>query len=219
MKRRLLIPLIAAGAALGSGVASANANYWAQNGLLLEVSADPRDGSDFVQTNPVHAQSLELVALNDNVRLRGMTVRFADGRTFSQTMRTIRAGEHVRVDLPANCGTIQGVQLDYGHQIVDRTPARLQIIPRQDRVQVATPSRPVIRDHRRWNTYAAPSRAVPQPTYVAPQPTYVAPQPTYQPSYSYQPSSYHYPSTTPTYVVVPQPRTGWSATIQGSFRF
>ena len=208
MKRRLLIPLIAAGAALGTGVASANANYWAKEGLLLEVSADPRDGSDLVQTNPVHAQSLELVALNDNVRLRGMTVRFADGRTFSQPMRTIRAGEHVRVDLPANCGLIQHVQLDYGQQLVDRTPARLQIIPRQDRVHVATPSRPVIRDHRRWKTYAAPSYAAPQPTYVAPQP-----------SYSYQPSSYHYQSTTPSYVVTPAPRTGWSATIQGSFRF
>jgi hypothetical protein len=206
MKRRLLIPLITAAAALGSGVASANATYWAQNGLLLEVSADPRDGSDFVQTNPVHAQSLELVALNDNVRLRGMTIRFADGRTFSQQMRTIRAGEHVRVDLPENCGTIQGVQLDYGQQIVDRTPARLQIIPREDRQIAALPSRPVIRDHR-WSRYDE------RPTYVAPQPTYVAPQPTY----SYQPSTYY--QTRPVYVAPRPANTGWSGYIQGSFSF
>ncbi|HUS27957.1 MAG TPA: hypothetical protein VMZ53_05595 [Kofleriaceae bacterium] len=220
MKRRLLISLIAAGAALGSGVASANASYWAQEGLLLEVSADPRDGSDFVQTNPVHAQSLELVALNDNVRLRGMTVRFTDGRTFSQDMRTIRAGEHVRIDLPENCGTIQGVQLDYGQQLVDRTTARLQIIPREDRQIAALPSRPVIRDHR-WSRHEYRYIA-PQPAYVAPQPTYVAPQPTYsyqQPTYTYQPSSYH---TTPTYVVPaprPQSSIGISGYIQGSFRF
>jgi len=210
MKRRLLIPLIAAGAALGSGVASANATYWAQNGLLLEVSADPRDGSDFVQTNPVHAESLELVALNDNVRVRGMTVRFSDGRTFSHELRTIRAGEHVRVDLPENCGVIQSVSLDYGEQIVDRTPARLQIIPRQDRTSVALPSRPVIRDHRRWSTYEAPGRVTTQPTYSYPS------QPTYQPSYS-QPT---YRPSTPTYVVpAPQRTTGWSGYIHASFRF
>ena len=194
MKRRLLIPLITAAAALGSGVASANATYWAQNGLLLEVSADPRDGSDFVQTNAVTAGSLELVALNDNVRLRGMTVRFSDGRTFSQQMRTIRAGEHVRVDLPENCGVIQNVQLDYGPQIVDRTPARLQIIPHQDRL-VSHPDR----DQRRWSRFDERSRFSTQPTY------------------SYQPSTYQ---TTPTYVVpAPRTTTGWSGYIQGSFSF
>jgi hypothetical protein len=130
MNRRLIVSLITAGVAAASGVASANANYWRDNGLLLEVSADPRDGTDFVQTNPTHATSLELVALNDNVRLRGMTVHFSDGRTFSQQMQTIRPGQHVRVDLPVNCGLIQSVDLDYGRQLVDRTPARLQIIPK-----------------------------------------------------------------------------------------
>jgi hypothetical protein len=214
MKRRLLIPLITAAAALGSGVASANATYWAQNGLLLEVSADPRDGSDFVQTNAVTAGSLELVALNDNVRLRGMTVRFSDGRTFSQQMRTIRAGEHVRVDLPENCGVIQNVQLDYGPQIVDRTPARLQIIPHQDRL-VSHPDR----DQRRWSRFDERSRFSTQPTYSY-QPTREypsAPPSSYQPSYSYQPSTYQ---TTPTYVVpAPRTTTGWSGYIQGSFSF
>jgi len=144
-----------------------------------------------VQTNAVHADSLELVALNDNVRLRGLTVRFSDGRSFSQQMATIRQGERVRVDLPQNCGVIQSVELDYGRQIVDRTPARLQIIPHTDRVAQPTytqptysqsiyplPQRPVVRDHR-WNTsYQQPTYVAPQPTYVAPQPTYVAPQPT-----------------------------------------
>src|SRR5689334_6787720 len=127
MKRRLLVPtIITAGMALASGVASANPTYWRQNGLLLEVSADPRDGTDFVQTNPTRAGQLELVALNDNVRLRGMTVHFSDGRTFSSPMNTIRVGDRVMVDLPANCGLIERVDLDYGRQIVDRTPARLQ---------------------------------------------------------------------------------------------
>jgi hypothetical protein len=214
MKRRLLIPLITAGAALASGVASANSTYWSDNGLLLEVSADPRDGSDIVQTNPVQAHELELVALNDNVRLRGLTVQFSDGRSFSQRMNTIRPGDHVMVDLPENCGVIQSVKLDYGQQLVDRTPARLQIIPHEES-RVAT-SRPVIRDHR-WSSntpYERFQRVAPayQSTYS--QPTYS--QPTYsQPTYSYQ-------QPTPAYVVRPaaQPVTsGWSGYIQGSFRF
>jgi hypothetical protein len=190
MKRRLLVPIITAGMALAAGVASANPGYWAQNGLLLEVSADPRDGTDFVQTNPVHANRLELVALNDNVRLRGITVRFADGRTFSQQLNTIRPGERVMVNMPENCGAIQNVQLDYGRQIVDRTPARLQIVPHDDHPVYAAPIR---RDHRRAR-------------YSYQQPTYQ------QPTYSYQ---------QPSYVVrpAPQPATGWSGSIQGSFRF
>jgi hypothetical protein len=134
MNRRLLVPLITAGVAAASGVASANPQYWRDNGLLLEVSADPRDGTDHVQTNLTRAGSLELVALNDTVRARGMTVHFSDGRSFSTSLRNIRPGEPVNVDLPANCGAIRSVDLDYGRQIVDRTPARLQIIPREDRV-------------------------------------------------------------------------------------
>ena len=148
MKRRLFVPIIIAGMAAASGVASANPTYWRQNGLLLEVSADPRDGTDFVQTNPTHAGRLELVALNDNVRLRGITVRFADGRTFSQPMNTIRPGERVMLDLPANCGMIQGVELDYGRQIVDRTTARLQIIPHEGQRFYSQPVRQ--RDHRQY---------------------------------------------------------------------
>lgn len=173
MKRRLLVPIITAGVALASGVASANTNahtlqYFRDYGLLLEVSADPRDGTDFVQTNPTRAGRLELVALNDNVRLRELTVRFADGRTFSQRMNTIRPGERVMVDLPPNCGVIQGVELDYGRQIVDRTPARLQIIPHEDQPYYSAPVRQ--RDHR--DRYG--SRRFEQPSYVvrpAPQRT------------------------------------------------
>lgn len=191
MKRRLLIPLITAGAALAPTVASANSQYWRDNGLLLEVSADPRDGSDFVQTNPMHADSLELVALNDAVRLRGMTVRFSDGRTFSQPMRTIMPGEHVMVQLPANCGVIQNVELDYGRQIVDRTPARLQIFPRANAPTYAQPAPIYQRDHRRWDNddvgyYQYRPQYRPQPRYVA------------------RPA---------------QTNTGWSGYIQGSFRF
>jgi hypothetical protein len=194
MKRRLLVPMITAGVALASGVASANPNYWRQAGLLLEVSADPRDGTDFVQTNPTRAGRLELVALNDNVRLRGMTVHFSDGRTFSQALNTMRPGQRVMVDLPENCrgSFIQSVDLDYGRQIVDRTPARLQIIPHDDLPMYTAPVRQ--RDHR-W--YSA------QPTYQ---------RPTYQRPVYQQPS----------YVVRPAaPQTGWSASgyIQGSFRF
>jgi hypothetical protein len=140
MNRRLLIPLITAGIAAASGVASANPQYWRDNGLLLEVSADPRDGTDHVQTRLTRAGSLELVALNDTVRARGLTVHFSDGRSFSTSLRNIRPGDPVIVDLPPNCGAIASVVLDYGRQIVDRTPARLQIIPRADRV--ARPSLP-----------------------------------------------------------------------------
>ncbi|HEY5948713.1 MAG TPA: hypothetical protein VIV40_24650 [Kofleriaceae bacterium] len=204
MKRRLLVPMITAGVALASGIASANPTYWAQNGLLLEVSADPRDGTDFVQTNPVRAGRLELVALNDNVRLRGMTVHFSDGRTYSQQMNTIRPGERVMIDLPPNCGVIQSVELDYGRQIVDRTPARLQIIPHEDQRLY---SQPVYeRDHRRYSQY---------PRYQ--QPTYSYQQPTY----SYQQPSYTYVvPRSQSYVVQPAPQTvGWSGSIQGSFRF
>jgi hypothetical protein len=192
MKRRLLIPLITAGAALTSGVASANTSqhtlqYFRDYGLLLEVSADPRDGSDFVQTNPTHADSLDLVALNDAVRLRGMTVRFSDGRSFSQPMRTIMPGEHVTVQLPANCGVIQNVELDYGRQIVDRTPARLQIFPRVNAPTYAQPAPVYQRDHRRWDNDNV---------------------------------GYYQPQPQPRYVVRPaQTNTGWSGYIQGSFRF
>lgn len=186
--------------ALASGVASANTNahtleYFRNYGLLLEVSADPRDGSDFVQTNPTRAGKLELVALNDNVRLRGMTVRFSDGRTFYAPMRTIGVGQRVMVDLPENCGVIQGVQLDYGRQIVDRTPARLQIIPHEDQ-RLTQPMYPRSDRNDRWSRYQRPSY---QQRYTS---TYQAP--TYQ---------------QPSYVVRPQPSWSVSGGIQGSFRF
>lgn len=204
MKRRLLVPISTAGVALASGVASANTNahtlkYFRDYGLLLEVSADPRDGTDFVQTNPTRAGRLELVALNDNVRLRGLTVHFSDGRTFSQAMSTIRPGDRVMVDLPANCGLIQSVELDYGRQIVDRTTARLQIIPREDQPYYSAPVRQ--RDHR-YGSYSYQQPSYRKPTYQ--QPTYQ--HPTYQ---------------QPSYVVRPAPQrtTGWSGYIQGSFRF
>jgi hypothetical protein len=175
MKRRLLVSIITAGVAAASGVASANTSahtlqYYRDAGLLLEVSADPRDGTDFVQTNPTRAGKLELVAVNDAVRLRGMTVHFSDGRSFTAPMNTIRVGERVMVDLPENCGAIQSVSLDYGRQIVDRTPARLQIIPHEDQ-------RIYARDQRQWNQ---------RPRYQ--QPAYSYQQPYQQPSYVVRPA-------------------------------
>lgn len=175
MKRGLVVSIITAGVALASGVASANSDYWRRSGLLLEVSADPRDGSDFVQTDPTRAGRLELVALNDAVRLRSMTVYFSDGRTFSQRMTTIVPGQHVIVDLPGNRGVIQSVQLDYGRQVVDRTPARLQIIPRDGRYASSVYER----DHRRYDYE--------QPTYYQPQ--YQRPTYRTQPSYYVPPQS------------------------------
>lgn len=190
MKRRLLVPLITAGVALASGVASANSAYWRDNGLLLEVSADRRDGTDVVQTNPTRAGRLELVALVDAVRLRGMTVHFSDGRTFYQPMSTIRPGDRVMVDLPPNRSVIERVDLDYGRQIVDRTPARLQIIPHADLPRYAQPSYSRDRTYRRGEYRRTPAR--------------------------YQAPATYYRST-PAYTV--QPRTTWSGSIQGSFRF
>jgi hypothetical protein len=133
MKRRLLTSIAAAAVALGSaGVASANNDYWRREGLLLEVSADPRDGSDFVQVNPQHADQLQLVALNAPVDLRGMTIHFADGRSFYMRARGVLPGQPQMVALPRGCGVITNVQLDYipaQWRQTDRTPARLQIIP------------------------------------------------------------------------------------------
>lgn len=166
MKRRLLIPLITAGVAAASGVASANPQYWRDNGLLLEVSADPRDGADHVQTNLTRADSLELVALGDTVRIRGMTVHFTNGRSFSTSLRSIRPGERVTVDLPARRGAIESVDLDYGRQVVDRTPARLQIVPHADRV-----AQPSWLDRR--STYGTvPAYSYPQSTYYSTTPAY-----------------------------------------------
>ncbi len=139
MKRHLVIPLVIAGAALASGVASANPTYWRQNGLLLEVSADPRDGTDFVRVDATRADSLELVALNDVVRLRGLTLHLSDGRAISQRLGNVRPGQPMLVDLPESCGAITAVELDYGDPATrrfDRTPARLQIIPRVTRSTV-----------------------------------------------------------------------------------
>ena len=189
MKRRLLIPLIGAAVALGSGVASANQAYFRQYGLLLEVSADPRDGTDFMRTDPTHATSLELIALKDTVRLRGLTIHFSDGRSMTRQMSNIHVGQPLRVDMPANCGTITGVSLDYGRQIVDRTPARLQIVPHNDGYSRYddrysrydnrySRNRVYTRDHRNSGYYNS------RPVYVQPRPA---------------------------------PSTGWS--IQGSFRF
>lgn len=119
--------------ALGSGVASANADYWRREGLLLEVSADPRDGMDQVQVNPQRADRIELVALNARVDLRGVTLHFSDGRTFHAHGRGVIPGEPVSIDLPPSCGVITSVDLEYipaDLRRTDRTPARLQIIPR-----------------------------------------------------------------------------------------
>jgi hypothetical protein len=138
MKRRLFVPLIVAGVAAASGVASANPQYWRANGLMLEVSADPRDGHDFVQVDATRADQLQLVALDDTVTLRRMTLHFADGRSISRPMRFVQPGQPLLVELPENCEPITSVELDYGDPALrryDRSPARLQIIPRTNAVR------------------------------------------------------------------------------------
>ena len=199
MKRRLLLSLVAAGVAVGTGVASANPSYWHQNGLLLEVSADPRDGSDFVQVNPMRAQGLELTALNATVQLRGMTVRFADGRSFYANAHNVRPGQPVRIDLPHTRSVITNVQLDYipaEQRRFDRTPARLQIRPIQDRFDR--------REHYYGDRYQRPSYRYQEPSYGYRQPTQRYREPTYA-----QPGAYYYKR--------PAQRSTW--TIEGSFRF
>lgn len=199
MNRRLLVPILFAGVALGSGVASANPQYWRDNGLLLEVSADPRDGHDLVQVDATRADSLQLVALNDTVRLRGLTLHLADGRAIAQRVGAVQPGQPVHVDLPARYGAITSVELDYGDPALrryDRTSARLQIIPRMTRESYEPPYDP--------GYSSTPSYSHP-PLYQYP------PMPSYQrvPSYTVQPPRY-----------TQRPRSARSSwTIQGSFRF
>jgi hypothetical protein len=166
MKRGLLVPILFAGVALASGVANANPQYWRENRLLLEVSADPRDGRDLVQVDATRADRLELVALNDAVRLRGLTLHLSDGRSISQRVGTVRPGQPVLVDLPERCGAITSVELDYGDPALrrtDRSPARLQIIPR-----TAAQARYSSYQPARSTTYAPSYRTT--PTYRV-QPT------------------------------------------------
>jgi hypothetical protein len=191
MKRRLLVPIVFAGVALASGVATANPQYWRDNGLLLEVSADPRDGRDLVNVDPTRADSLELIALHDTVALRGMTLHFADGRAVSRTMGFMQPGQPVRIDLPENCAPITSVELDYGnpaYRRYDRTPARLQIVPH-------------VAPHH-YSRYRPQRPAYASPVYSS-----------YQPAPQYQ-------ARAPHYRVRPR-ASGWtwSGSIQGSFRF
>lgn len=136
MNRRLFVPLLLAGMAAASGVASANTDYWRNNGLILEVSADPRDGMDHVRIDPMRASQVELIALNDVVSLHGITLHFSDGRAMSRPLSFVRPGQPVLVDLPHRCEPITSIDLDYGDpgmRYDDRTRARLQIVPRMTR--------------------------------------------------------------------------------------
>jgi hypothetical protein len=219
MNRRLLIPLVVAGVAMASGVASANPQYWRANGLLLEVSADPRDGRDIVRVDPTRADSLELIALNDIVTLQGMTLHFADGRVMSQRMRLLQPGQRMLVALPPSRAPIVTVELDYGdpaYRRYDRTPARLQIIPRTTRDDYGYGRRPhqsyghgYSRHDQRWShgryQHVTPSDHAP------------AHHGYYQsaPRYRVQPA----PAPRPAPIVVPQRQPhGWSGYIEGSFR-
>lgn len=195
MKRRLFVPIVFAGVALASGVASANPQYWRDNGLLLEVSADPRDGRDFVAVDATRADRLELIALNDTVTLRGITLRFADGRAISQRLGAVHPGQPVLVDLPPRSGAITGVELDYGnpaHRRYDRTPARLQIVPHGTRHHASYASH---LDHHAYTDHHV---------YTPPQPVYRP-----APAYTVQPRRHVRPRRVM--------QNGW--TIQGSFRF
>ncbi len=173
MKRRLFVPLVVAGVAAASGVASANSQYWRENGLLLEVSADPRDGTDLVRVDATRANQLELIALNAPVKLRSMTLHFADGRAMSRQMSNVRPGQPMFVDLPQNCAAITSVELDYGDPALrrhDRTAARLQIVPRMTRTQFEQPQ-------YYSQQYQQPTYTYPSSSYYAQQPRYTVVQP------------------------------------------
>lgn len=179
MKRRLSIPLVVAGVAAASGVASANPQYWRENGLLLEVSADPRDGTDTVRVDATRANQLELIALNAPVTLRGMTLHFADGRAMSRPMSVVRPGQPILVDVPARAAAITSVELNYGDPELrrfDRTPARLQIVPRMTRSHGHGYEQP------HYSGYFDPQYQ--QPTYSYPASSYYAQQPARQSRYT-----------------------------------
>jgi hypothetical protein len=224
MNRRLLVPFVVAGFAVASGVASANPHYWRASGLLLEVSADPRDGRDFVRVDPTRADSLELIALNGTVTLQGLTLHFADGRVMSQRMRLLYPGQRLLVELPPSRAPIVSVELDYGdpaYRRYDRTPARLQIIPRMTRgdhghgygYDYGYGQRPYpgqgqgyTRHDQRWS----------HGRYQHVTPRYRAPA-----QHGYYESAPRYrvqPAPAP--VAVPHRQApGWSGYIEGSFRF
>lgn len=219
MKRRLFASLIVAGMAAATGVASANTDYWRDNGLLLEVSADPRDGQDHVRVDATRANQLELIAVNNTVTLRGMTLHFADGRTMSRPLSFVRPGQPVLIELPHNCAAITSVDLDYGDPELrrrDRTSARLQIVPRMTRDYDRHDDGRRDHDRERIGHYSQPTYVEPtysHPTYT--QPTYNRPRPS---------SSYYYrqpmrQARQSRYTVVrPRPaQSSWE--IQGSFRF
>ena len=121
---RHVLPIVAALAA-ASSVASADSR------LVTEVSADPRDGIDYIPVGNLHTERLELVGMADTVDLHSLVVRFADGRATRPLRHAlIYPGQRVDVDLPPDAAGIASLELDYGRpedRARDRTDARLQV--------------------------------------------------------------------------------------------
>jgi hypothetical protein len=145
MKRHLVIPLIA-GAALASGLASADVVDHSRRRMILEVSADPRDGMDTVRLDNVRTDKLELLARNSRVDLHGVIIQFTNGRVMRLDQRRIlRPGELVHIDVPDH-RAIAAISFDYGRpewRRRDRTDARLQVFALDDDV----------RDRRRYDAF------------------------------------------------------------------
>lgn len=103
---------------------------------LGEVSADPRDGADFVDLQELFGTGhgrfteLRLRAREAPVRLRGIRIELADGRTVNRRLlRVLAPGESLAIALPPSRG-IEHLVIDYGDREdrpTDRTPARLEL--------------------------------------------------------------------------------------------
>ena len=139
-KKLSLLALVAASAAFPAVASAARGDgratdHWTK---LAEVSADPRDGLDYVELNGPRVDRLVLRAREDEVTLHGVTIRFADGRVWRpRAVRFLAPGERLLIDLPAH-RRIDTIVLDYGERHLrrrDRTPARLEIYGQADRAR------------------------------------------------------------------------------------
>jgi hypothetical protein len=111
-----------------------NQGFRGERERLTEVSADPRDGADFVQL-PTRGRFayLELRARADRVRLHSVQVQFVNGRFSNYTFnRVLMPGESQWIAIPraGRFLPINALIIDYGDPRTrwqDRTPARLEI--------------------------------------------------------------------------------------------
>ncbi|HEU0030273.1 MAG TPA: hypothetical protein VFQ53_06570 [Kofleriaceae bacterium] len=131
MSKSFLLALAAALAVPGVAAAHTDPEV-SRRDRLLEVSADPRDGADVVDLSG-HARytALELRAREATVRLRGVDVRFADGRVMHHPeYKVLAPGESHTIVLPPSAGRVVSLVIDYGDRDdrwSDRTAARLEV--------------------------------------------------------------------------------------------